>query len=683
MPQSPPKIILCSCEDTIPLDVSRIAKGCPGSQITTARHLCRTEIATFKTLAADGALTLACTQEASTFIDTAEENDLAADLSFVNIREFAGWSSQGKNAAPKIAALLAAATIEQGPATAVTFQSEGVTLILGVDQTAIDAALQLKDTLDITVIITGDAAISPPRANTIPIRFGRVRKATGHMGAFEVTIDGYAEPLASSRAKLVAGPARNGAVSKPDVIIDLTGNQPLFTGHDLREGYLRASPQSPADVQRLLFKAIDLKGTFDKPRYIAFDENLCAHSRSRITGCTRCLDVCPAGAITPAGRVVAIDPHICGGCGACAAVCPTGAASYDVPQADALMQRVRAALMAYARVDSTTPPVIAFHDSGHGEELIFAASRFGDGLPAHVIPIAVNETTQIGLEQCAAALAYGATRVRVITRARPKHDTASLSQTLATASLLAAALGYGDATCSTIATDDPDVLTTAFAPAPLATPTQRPATFLPLGTKRDVLKLALRELHRAAPAPIDIVPMPKLAAFGAVHVKADGCTLCLACVSACPPHALTANDDAPQLRFDESLCVQCGLCAATCPEKVITLEPRLNFAAFEAGPVTLKQEEPFCCTRCAKPFGVKSTVERVLAKLEGQHWMFTGTNASRLDLIKMCDTCRIEVATSEKMDPYAGPTRANPKTTEDYLRERELAMLAKIKSGEA
>ena len=29
----------------------------------------------------------------------------------------------------------------------------------------------------------------------------------------------------------------------------------------------------------------------------------------------------------------------------------------------------------------------------------------------------------------------------------------------------------------------------------------------------------------------------------------------------------------------------------------------------------LKEEEPFPCIRCGKPFGVKSTIERVAAKL--------------------------------------------------------------------
>jgi hypothetical protein len=85
----------------------------------------------------------------------------------------------------------------------------------------------------------------------------------------------------------------------------------------------------------------------------------------------------------------------------------------------------------------------------------------------------------------------------------------------------------------------------------------------------------------------------------------------------------------------------------------------------------LKQEEPFCCVSCGKPFGVKSTIDRVVAKLEGSHWMFKGSSR-RLDLIKMCENCRVAVVSEENFDPYGGPDRVI-KTTDDYLKERENA----------
>jgi ferredoxin len=183
------------------------------------------------------------------------------------------------------------------------------------------------------------------------------------------------------------------------------------------------------------------------------------------------------------------------------------------------------------------------------------------------------------------------------------------------------------------------------------------------------MRTALRELHSVAPAQPNVVPLPQSSPFGSVEIDVAGCTLCLACVSACPTGALTDDPERPMLRFAEDACVQCGLCKATCPEKVIALRPQLDFRAATAAARVLKEEEPFACLRCGKPFGVKSTIERVTAKLEGRHWMFKGS-AQRLDLIKMCEDCRVIVVTESDFDPHSKP-RPPVRTTEDYLRERD------------
>jgi ferredoxin len=124
------------------------------------------------------------------------------------------------------------------------------------------------------------------------------------------------------------------------------------------------------------------------------------------------------------------------------------------------------------------------------------------------------------------------------------------------------------------------------------------------------------------------------------------------------------------LRFTEDACVQCGLCKATCPEKVITLAPQLDFRAATAAARVLKEEEPFHCVRCGKPFGVKSTIERVAGKLAGRHWMFQ-ESAKRLEVLKMCEDCRVITITEQEFDPYGASPRPKARTTEDYLRERE------------
>ena len=665
----------------MPLDAGRVAKGCGSAQIKTANHLCGPDLALFQTMAASGNVTVACTAQRPLFEEIAEDNSLGAVLTFANVRETAGWSTDAANAAPKMAAILAAAAIPVPPTTAVTFDSDGVALIYGPGQIALDAAATLKDRLDITVLMSDAGEVVPPAVLEFPIRRGRIKTVKGHLGAFEIAIDGLAAPNPSSRATLVFGAPRNGAVSKADILIDLSGTTPLLPAHDLREGYLRADPADAIAVQKLLFNAADLDGTFDKPRYIEFHADLCVHSRSRKIGCTRCLDLCPAGAITPNGDVVAIDPHICAGCGQCAAACPTGAAAYALPAVDTLLQQIRAMAQAYHAAGGSNG-VLLLHDREHGSALIDAAARFGDGLPANAIPLEVNEVTQAGLEAIAAAGAYGFRAVRLLTRASPRHDTAGLRQTVETASRVLTGLGYGADAVALIETDDPDQLIASLGAALEPIARKPPATFLPLGAKRDMMKLALRELHRTAPAPIDRIELPKGAVFGGLAIDTAGCTLCLSCVSACPVSALGDAEDRPLLSFDESLCVQCGLCAATCPEKVITLEPRIDFAAFEAGRITVKQEEPFHCIECGKAFGVKSTIDRVTVKLKDKHWMFSGENQSRLDLIQKCDDCRVEAMTNAKFDPYAATARPRAKTTEDYLKEREAAMQAKIEKGE-
>ena len=164
------------------------------------------------------------------------------------------------------------------------------------------------------------------------------------------------------------------------------------------------------------------------------------------------------------------------------------------------------------------------------------------------------------------------------------------------------------------------------------------------------------------------LPLPEGAPYGAVLVDQDACTLCLSCVSLCPSGALGDNPDLPQLRFQEDACLQCGLCANVCPEDAITYEPRLNLAASALDQVVLNEEEPFACIECGSLFGVKSTVERIMEKLAGNHAMFANPDAAKM--IQMCDDCRVNAQFHQKDSPFAGKERPRVRTTEDYLSTR-------------
>ena len=184
----------------------------------------------------------------------------------------------------------------------------------------------------------------------------------------------------------------------------------------------------------------------------------------------------------------------------------------------------------------------------------------------------------------------------------------------------------------------------------------------PMGTRRQITRQAAKALHPET----EVLALPEGAPYGAVVVDDDSCTLCLSCVSLCPSGALGDNPDRPELRFQEDACLQCGLCANVCPEDAITYEPRLDLTDAALGQRVLKEEEPFACIECGALFGVKSTVERITAKLEG-HSMFGG---DKLRMIQMCDDCRVNAQFHSEDNPFAAGERPKVRTTEDYLSKR-------------
>ena len=95
-------IKLCSCNGTMALDAKALAAALQqGRALTVNTELCRREAGVFQAALGEPEVLVACTQEAALFGELAQAAESKAQIDFVNIREVAGWSAEGRRATPK------------------------------------------------------------------------------------------------------------------------------------------------------------------------------------------------------------------------------------------------------------------------------------------------------------------------------------------------------------------------------------------------------------------------------------------------------------------------------------------------------------------------------------------------------------------------------------------------------
>ena len=531
-----------------------------------------------------------------------------------------------------------------------TYSSQGHLLIIGPEDLARLTAEQLTDLSSITLLAQGDissqddehlekALNAAPDAKLI---YAPLVSLQGWLGAFELQVMDTEKQESFNPAKALVGQEHF------DLILDLSGQQ-LISSELSPPGYYAPAPGS-SQLSEVIAELSGMRGEFEKPTYIQVNHAICAHADRGKTGCTRCLDVCPADAISSHNHtpthdfIIAVNDALCHGAGSCTTACPTGALSFTSPQPPNRLTQLRQLIKSYQEAGGTKPAILIY-----GEE----AAPDLNSLPDFLLPLPLEEAAGVGMEIWFSLLCAGSTFVSIqISDDTPASLITLLNKEVGLAGQLLEALGHPAARISLVHSDTLNSELEELDQK-LSTWHNQPATDpFEWEGKRGTLNAALERLYEQAEAKEEPVLLSATAPFGQVSIQVDNCTLCMSCVALCPTGALRGGDEtAPRLGFMEGDCVQCGLCEASCPEKVITLEPRFVAApGIRLEERTLKEEEPFHCVSCGKAFGNRSTITSIMKKLEN-HSYFQGEAAKRL---QMCEDCRVRDSYRElAADPEA------------------------------
>lgn len=479
-----------------------------------------------------------------------------------------------------------------------------------------------------TAVVTGEMAsvTSVSRSDGFPLLQMQRLSVAGVFGNFSAmtSTNGELKPLAQWL---------DADAAVFDLILDF---QPAvsFTGRSLPLGYYAPGPK-PEHPDELLAELPRMRGQFQKPQFTTFQESRCLHQHSRNNRCHQCLDVCPFSAIQSLAGKLIFNHRLCQGCGACGLVCPTDAVCLVHPsqpeRLDALWQAI-----AGRKAENILAPTLVITDDN-------SACKTDKSDNGQNIYFTVDQIGYVGSEMTLLALVYGAGKV--IVSCDPENDQAVIkavrNQALLSRTILRGLGQPEDLIRFTISTDSDHQETGMMAEihggAQLVESRLSPEALFCLSDRRALILLAARKLHDRLNAKQTVLPLPDGFPFGAVSID-PACTLCMACVEACPSKALRADGVAPRLEFIESRCHQCGLCEDICPEKAIRLQPRIlcDPERVEA-PVVLHEVQAARCILCGAPFASQAMVNRIQTNLAG-HWMYA--SEKQLRRLQMCRTCR-------------------------------------------
>ncbi|MFK5882018.1 MAG: 4Fe-4S binding protein [Sulfurospirillum sp.] len=358
-------------------------------------------------------------------------------------------------------------------------------------------------------------------------------------------------------------------------------------------------------------------GTYRYKNFTIYDQNICQYHERREEICGKCAEVCPTVAILKddENKHLEFSQIDCHGCGGCISVCPSGALDYTQLPRSAFSEikefyRDKVALIIPRKMNL---------------EALYVE------LPEDVLPLAIEGEKFLHEAHYLSLLQTSGKSVIFYSDflSKGSGDAIALINEIFRRKYNKQAIFIAK---------DKEELEQALKKTESFSEAKYGINEMDL-RKREIFSARLS--HLVGDDDLGVVKTGEHIHYGTITINEETCTLCMSCVGACNVRALTVHPEDNTLRFNPSICTNCGYCEPTCPEKdclnVIYDELSLNPEYFRQN--IMAKDEIFKCVECGVEFAPKKAIMAIAAKMEP----LFGDDEAKIRTLYCCESCKPKV----------------------------------------